>query len=340
MSDQSEYDDLGDSLERLGREATAYFDRAAAALTTVPRDYNWILEQDDKRRDHFWAELPQDLRDESRKLAKRLVTFSGQVASAIRNAPLVSEADQRDLMTGTKTMRAALLLRKFRSWSADILHDEDRVLGVHPAGQSDDEACAPEDARQHFVEWQAKIGAILDLTAASFGFSPVGEGGGTASARIRPNTAFIMMSMDRSRPELADVADAVKQVFGQFDVRAVRADDIEHEDLITQRILNEIKTAEFCFADLSDSRPNVYYEVGYAHALGRRVILFRKAGTGLHFDLAGYNCPEYTNLRDLKEKLSRRLEHMTNRGPSGSVSPPAGTAGANIPMQPTSRAGN
>ena len=124
-----------------------------------------------------------------------------------------------------------------------------------------------------------------------------------------------MMPMDKSKPELTDIADAVKEVFRNFDIPALRADDIEHEGLITPRILSEIKTVEFCFADLSESRPNVYYEVGFAHALPRRVILFRKTGTGLHFDLAGYNCPEYENLRDLKEKPTHRLRALTNKEP-------------------------
>lgn len=121
------------------------------------------------------------------------------------------------------------------------------------------------------------------------------------------------MWMDPSKPELDDVRDAVVETFRAFGIAAVRADDIEHEGVVTQRVLAEIRTSEFLFADLSGSRPNVYYEVGYAHALGKRVILFKKTGTGMHFDLAGYNCPEYESIRDLKAKLTKRLEVLTNK---------------------------
>jgi hypothetical protein len=239
----------------------------------------------------------------------------GQVARAIRNAPLASAADQRDVVTGTKAMRAALLLRHFRSWDTEILNDEDVVLGVTPAGQSEDQPSTPNEADRSFTDWMEKISAILELIAASSELGLVDGRQVTEAARYRPGTAFIMMWMDKSQPELTDVSDAVKEVFAKFDIHAVRADDIQHEDLITSRILTEIKTAEFCFADLSGGRPNVYYEVGYAHALPRRVILYRKAGTGLHFDLAGYNCPEYGNLRELKEKLILHLRVLTNKAP-------------------------
>jgi hypothetical protein len=318
MTDQQDNIDLRTLLEGLKVDAEGYFSKAKDALDGIKID-EWGVSfrhlSDLERlsaRDRYWAELSEEIRSEAKRLYDRLVSLMGQVARTVRNAPLASEADQRDVMTGTKIMRAALLLRRFRSWDTEILNDEDIVLGVTPAGQSDDEPLSPTEAVQVFTGGAEKISAILDLIAASTVLGPIGGQGGTETVRYRPGTAFIMMWMDKSQ---TDLIDTVKAVFAQFDISAERADDIEHEGLITERILTEIKTAEFCFADLSGSRPNVYYEVGFAHALPRRVILFRKAGTGLHFDLAGYNCPEYENLRDLKEKLTHRLRALTNKEP-------------------------
>jgi hypothetical protein len=316
MADQQENIDPRTLLEGLKLDADGYFKKAEEALKGVVIESSRSFRDEAlgrSARDLYWAELSEEIHSEAKRLYDRLVSLMGQVARTVRNAPLASEADQRDVMTGTKTMRAALLLRRFHSWNTEILNDEDIVLGVTPAGQSDDEPLYPDDAGRVFARWAEKIGAILDLIAASTPSEPTGGHAVGETVRYRPGTAFIMMWMDKSQPELIDVSDTVKAVFAQFDIRASRADDIEHEGLITERILTEIKTAEFCFADLSGSRPNVYYEVGFAHALPRRVILFRKAGTGLHFDLAGYNCPEYDNLRDLTEKLTQRLSALTNK---------------------------
>jgi len=47
-------------------------------------------------------------------------------------------------------------------------------------------------------------------------------------------------------------------------VQPVRVDRVEHNDNIDDRIMQEIRAADFAIADLTYSRPSVYYEAGYS----------------------------------------------------------------------------
>lgn len=130
---------------------------------------------------------------------------------------------------------------------------------------------------------------------------------------IKKDTAFVLMAMDPNIHELVDVYHTIKDVCATFGIKAYRADEIEHQDRITDLILNEIESCQFLIADLSYERPNVYYEIGYAHALDKRPILYRKFGTRLHFDLSVHNVPEYKNVTELKEFLIKRFEAILGR---------------------------
>lgn len=128
---------------------------------------------------------------------------------------------------------------------------------------------------------------------------------------VIPNTAFIIMQMGRA--EYDEVRDVIKKVCLGFGIEAVRADDIEHQKKITDVVLERIRTAQFLIADLTGERPNVYYEVGYAHALGKEPIMYRRSRTRLHFDLSDYNVPAYKDIANLEAKLTRRLRALLNK---------------------------
>jgi nucleoside 2-deoxyribosyltransferase len=108
----------------------------------------------------------------------------------------------------------------------------------------------------------------------------------------------------------------LKAIYQDSEFDPNRADEIEHQDRITDLILSEIERCAMVIANLSYKRPNVYYEIGYAHALKRRPILYRKTGTKLHFDLSVHNVPEYKNLTELRSLLLKRLEAVLGQSPA------------------------
>lgn len=118
---------------------------------------------------------------------------------------------------------------------------------------------------------------------------------------------FVIMKFDK-RP-LDSAYDGVIRPLGEkFGYRVIRIDDIEDSGKITDQILDFIVESEIVLADLSYQAPNCYYETGFAHAIGREIILTIKKGQLKAFDLAGHRFIEWRTQHELRTKLRSRLE--------------------------------
>jgi hypothetical protein len=140
---------------------------------------------------------------------------------------------------------------------------------------------------------------------------PIGRPSTVAPAQgptdIEKGSVFIIMSMDKTDPLLEDVHVTIKRVCRTFDLHAERAADIEHSESVTDLIVERLKKAQILIGDLTGERPNVYYELGFAHGLGRTVNLYSRKDTKIHFDVHDFNVKSYENVTELENMLRSRL---------------------------------
>lgn len=87
-----------------------------------------------------------------------------------------------------------------------------------------------------------------------------------------------------------------------------RVDKLEFVGDIVEKIRDSIVNSGIIIAELSLPNPNVYYELGYAHALNQPTILISKDVSSAPFDVRGYNHVIYKNIMDLRKKLEKRLK--------------------------------
>ncbi len=86
-----------------------------------------------------------------------------------------------------------------------------------------------------------------------------------------------------------------------------RADDIKSQNNIIGDIIEGIVSSDLVVADLTGANPNVYYELGIAHALNKKVILITQEIDDLPFDLRSYRVISYSvhfaKMNQAKEEL-------------------------------------
>lgn len=121
----------------------------------------------------------------------------------------------------------------------------------------------------------------------------------------------VMMPFDAA---YSKVYSAIRTAAVGLDLQCHRADDIWVHDHIIQDIVTLIDESHIVVCDCTGRNPNVFYEIGIAHTLGRRVVLITQVKDDIPFDLRPLRFIHYygnaQGLRDLSDALKARLADL------------------------------
>lgn len=93
---------------------------------------------------------------------------------------------------------------------------------------------------------------------------------------------------------------------------ARRVDKVHHNEKICDKILAEIRQSQLVVADFTHHKAGVYFEAGFALALGRLVIWTCRedAIKDAHFDTRQYPHVVWREAADLRARLADRIQAL------------------------------
>lgn len=131
--------------------------------------------------------------------------------------------------------------------------------------------------------------------------------------RIEPSLISVMMPFDMV---FDPVYEMLKRVTLSFDIHCRRADDIWENPAIIQDVVSLIDHSRIVICDCTNRNPNVFYEIGIAHTLGRETILLTQNEYDMPFDLRHLRYIKYLNnsegLQVLGDSIALRLKNILN----------------------------
>jgi nucleoside 2-deoxyribosyltransferase len=132
--------------------------------------------------------------------------------------------------------------------------------------------------------------------------------------------AFVLMPFD---PAFNDIYKlGIKATADELGVVAERVDEQRFSETMLDRIYRQIDAADFIIADMTGKNPNVFYEVGYAHARGKLCTLLTQSASDIPFDLKHHRHIVYHgSITELKLALSKEIEWLMSERKRQKTSP-------------------
>jgi hypothetical protein len=118
--------------------------------------------------------------------------------------------------------------------------------------------------------------------------------------------AFVLMPFSTAFDDVYKLG--IKETAASVGITAERVDEQIFQEGMLERIYRQIEVADVVIADMTGQNPNVFYEVGYAHAKGKLCILLTQRAEDIPFDLKHYRHIVYgSSVIDLRSRLTEEL---------------------------------
>ncbi|MCK8491923.1 MULTISPECIES: hypothetical protein [Spirosoma] len=107
---------------------------------------------------------------------------------------------------------------------------------------------------------------------------------------------------------------AIRNVCARLGIECRRADDIWDNSILIQDVFDLIYTSKAVITDFTDRNPNVFYETGVAHTLGKVVVPITQSVNDIPFDLRHHRAltylPNAEGLLKLETDLEKKLKNV------------------------------
>ncbi len=143
-------------------------------------------------------------------------------------------------------------------------------------------------------------------TSAPLGYSFLADHGVKDLGTIEDSLFVLTPYLD----ELEQDYQATKRIGESFNFKVSSGRERVAPADIFPHILQHIVSATIVIANITGRNPNVFYELGIAHALNKPVILISRRQENTPFDVASKFILFYEDAKDLEAKLGRMIAQM------------------------------
>ena len=130
------------------------------------------------------------------------------------------------------------------------------------------------------------------------------------SKKVKEPFVFVLMPFKQQEFDQKVYLDVIKPtVEKELGICCIRSDEETKPGIINNQIFTMIIKAKLIIAETTSKNPNVFYEVGMAHAFNKDVFIFNHSKKRkLPFDISTNRAIFYDDNEDLKKKLIENLK--------------------------------